>query len=140
MSVFTNILVPVDLTEKNPRAVWAALELARQANARVSLLHVIETIDLPFEELEEFYSRLEEKAAAGMEELAAPLLEADITVERCVAYGSRSREIITHAENREVDLIVMSSRPIDPDNPTQDWATLSYKVAVLARCPVLLVK
>ena len=140
MSVFSNILVPVDLTEKNLPAVLAALELARQANARVSLLHVIETIDLPFEELEAFYGRLEEKAAAGMEELAAPLIEANITVERCVAYGSRSREIITHAESHDIDLIVMSSRVVDPDNPTQDWATLSYKVAVLARCPVLLVK
>lgn len=138
--MFSDILVPVDLTAKNPRAVEAALELASQFDARVSLLHVIETIDLPFDELEEFYGRLEEKAAAGMEGLAAPLLEAECKVECCVAYGSRSREIVGHAEKHGTDLIIMSSRPIDPNNPTQDWATLSYKVAVLARCPVLLVK
>ena len=138
--MFTNILVPVDLTEKNPRAVTAALELTTQFEARVTLLHVIETIDLPFEELEEFYGRLEKKAAIGMEELAEPLLEDGRRVECCVAYGSRSREIVTHAERNEADLIIMSARPIDPDNPTQDWATLSYKVAILARCPVLLVK
>lgn len=138
--MFTDILVPVDLTEKNGRAVEVALELGRQSEARVTLLHVIETIDLPFEELEQFYGRLEQKAAAGMEELAAPLLQSGRTVERCVAYGSRSREIIDHAENHGTDLIIMSSRVIDPSNPTQDWATLSYKVAILARCPILLVK
>lgn len=138
--MFSNILVPVDLTDKNSRAVEAALELAVKFDSRITLLHVIETIDLPFDELEEFYGRLERKAAAGMEELAAPVEADGYPVERCVAYGSRSREIVSHAERDDVDLIVMSSRPIDPENPTQDWATLSYKVAILARCPVLLVK
>lgn len=138
--MFSNILVPVDLTEKNTRAVDAALGLAQPGSTKVSLLHVIETIDLPFEELEEFYGRLEQKAAAGMDQLAAPLVEAVLPVERCVAYGSRSREIVTHAESHEIDLIIMSSPLVDPDNPTQDWAAVSYKVAILARCPVLLVK
>ena len=138
--MFTTILVPVDLTDKNPRAVAAALEMAQQFEARVTLLHVIETIDLPFEELEEFYVRLEEKAAAGMEALAGPLLEAGLRVERCVAYGSRSREIVRHANDHGIDLVIMNSRRVDPDNPTQNWATVSHKVAILARCPVLLVK
>lgn len=138
--MFAKILVPVDLTEKNSRAVETALGMARQFDARVSLLHVIEKIDLPYEELEEFYARLEAKAATAMDELAAPVVEAGFTVERCVAYGSRSREIVVHAEENNVELVIMSARPIDPENPTQDWATLSYKVAILARCPVLLVK
>ena len=138
--MFTNVLVPVDLTEKNARAVEVALELALSAAGRVTLLHVIETIDLPFDELEEFYSRLEEKAASGMEELARPMHERGLEVERCVAYGSRSREIVRHTEEHGSDLIVMSSRRVDPENPTQDWATVSHKVAILARCPVLLVK
>jgi nucleotide-binding universal stress UspA family protein len=138
--VFSNILVPVDLTDKNRRAVDVARALATRFDARITLLHVIETIDLPFDELEEFYERLERKAATGMEEFAAPILAAGVPVERCVAYGSRSREIVRHTDEHGVDLVVMSSRLVDPGNPSQDWATVSHKIAILARCPVLLVK
>ena len=138
--MFSNILVPVDLSEKNARAIEAAQTLATRLGGRITLLHVIETIDLPFEELEEFYGRLEKQAANGMEALSAPMIEAGLTVERCVAYGSRSREIVRHTEDHGIELVIMSSRRVDPDNPTQDWATVSHKVAILARCPVLLVK
>ena len=68
--MFEEILVPVDLTDKNRRAVEVAGDLAELADGSVTLLHVIEPLDLPFEELEDFYSRLEEKAADAMYGLA----------------------------------------------------------------------
>ena len=43
--MFRNILVPVDFTLKNEPALDTALELARGKDARVTLLHVIETIE-----------------------------------------------------------------------------------------------
>ena len=77
--MFRQILVPVDLTEKNRTAVDVAAGLwqAAGAGARLTLLHVIETIDhVPFEELEDFYAMLQRKAEAGLEELAGRLPEA----------------------------------------------------------------
>jgi universal stress protein A len=138
--VFQRILIPVDLSPKNERAVAVAEEMARQLGSEVTLLHVIETIDLPFTELEDFYRPLEKRAADEMDALALPLIEAGIQVDRCVAYGARSREIVRHAAEKNIDLIVVSSHRFDPENPTQDWATVSHKVSILAHCPVLLVK
>ena len=46
--MFDHILVPVDLTDRNSRALAAAARLAGD-DAEVTLLHVIETLDLPFD-------------------------------------------------------------------------------------------
>ena len=40
----------------------------------------------------------------------------------------------------DVDLIILGSQKIDPARPGQGWGTTSYKVGILCRCPVLLVK
>ncbi len=44
------------------------------------------------------------------------------------------------AAEEDSDLIILSSHRIDLENPGSSWTTLSYKVAILAQRPVLLVK
>ncbi len=138
--MFQRILVPVDLTQKNTHAVKTARDLAAESGGTVTLLHVIETLDLPFEELEGFYARLEEKARRAMDEMAAPLQKAGLSFARRVSYGRRAEEIVDFAAEEDSDLIILSSHRIDLENPGSSWTTLSYKVAILAQCPVLLVK
>ncbi len=138
--MFQRILVPVDLTQKNAHAVKTARDLAAESGGTVTLLHVIEALYLPFEELEGFYARLEEKARRAMEEMAEPLQEAGLSFARRVSYGRRAEEIVDFAAEEDSDLIILSSHRIDLENPGSSWTTLSYKVAILAQCPVLLVK
>lgn len=138
--MFTKILVPVDLTEKNRGAVATARDLAGGSGGSVTLFHVIETLDLPFDELEDFYARLERRAADGMDELAALLRDAGVEVVQQVNYGDRAAEIVEYAEEGDFDLVVMSSRRFDPEERARNWATVSHKVAITARTPVLLVK
>jgi nucleotide-binding universal stress UspA family protein len=141
--MFHHVLVPVDLTAKNRSAVDVAGELAELAGdeGRITLLHVIETIDhVPFEELEDFYSTLQEKAEAGLAELAGSLPPLTGEVRWRVVYGHRARAIVEFAEEASCDLVVLSSHRVDPERRGEDWATLSHKVAILAPCPVLLVK
>lgn len=138
--MFRKLLVPVDLTEKNLRAVQVARDLALETGGGVTLLHVIETLDLPFDELAEFYERLEAKAARAMRELSAPLEEASHPHAQHVVYGKRAEEIVAFAEEHGFELLVMSSHRVDLEDPGAGWTTLSYKVAILAQCPVLLIK
>lgn len=140
MPMFEKILVPVDLTEKNVRAVETARDLAVAAGGSVTLYHVIEPLDLPFEELEDFYQQLEEKALATMDELAAPLREAGLEPAGQVTYGDRAREIVDFASGGAFDLIILTSHRTDLEEPSKNWATISHKVAILAQTPVLLVK
>jgi nucleotide-binding universal stress UspA family protein len=57
--MFQNVLVPVDFTPRNQRALDAAAELAAREGGSLLLLHVIETLPhLPFSELKGFYKML----------------------------------------------------------------------------------
>jgi len=139
--MFSKMLVPVDLTDKNLEAVETAGRLAKLAGATVTFVHVIETLELPFEELQDFYEEMEKQAELKMAQLAAPLVAQGFeTVERVVVYGHRAEEVARYADENGFDLLVLSSHRVNPEAPGRSWATLSYKVAILAQCPVLLVK
>lgn len=138
---FRNLLVPVDFSESNQNAIEAAVRLAKKDDGTLTLLHVIETLAaFTFEEERDFYERLERRARSSMEELAEPI---DLPPDRVgleIVYGRRAVEVVSYAEREGTDLIVLSSHRVDPENPADNWATLSYSIAVLAQCPVLLVK
>ena len=137
--MFDHIIVPVDLSEQNTIAVRTAIDLARDGGF-VTLLHVVETLDLPYEEVAEFYDRLEARAGARLEEIARPLAEAGVEFEQLVLFGDPAAEIIEFAASASGSLIVLRSHRIEPDQPTGGWATLSYKLAILSETPILLVK
>jgi len=139
--MFHRILVPVDLTEKSLSAVDLAYELAKQSGAEVILLHVIETIEhVDFQELKPFYERLENSARTGLQEFSERFVDGDIQVDQALVYGHRTNEIVSYAIEHQMDLIIMASHRIDPDRPGHDWSSISYTVAILSPCPVLLVK
>lgn len=139
--MFYQIMVPVDLTDKNIPALDVATRLALQNQAEVTLLHIIETIpDLSFEELEGFYRNLEKKARSKLHQMAERFIEQGLTVHQPIQYGNRAEEIVKYAIKHEIDLIILSSHKIDLANPAQGWGTISYKVGILSQCPVLLVK
>jgi universal stress protein A len=103
------------------------------------LVHVIETIDgMRFDELKSFYQRLERKARTALTGLArrAPAGHVD----SALVYGKRAEEIVKFAAANDVDLIVLPSHRVKPTGIDRDWGTISYKVGILAQCPVLLVK
>lgn len=141
--MFRNILVPVDFTLKNEAALNTALDLARGPGrpAKVTLLHVIETIEhVEFDEMKDFYRGLETRAAAKLFGMEERFKSADIPVYHDILYGKRAESIVKHAEERETDLIVLSSHKVDRDHPALSVGTISYRIAIVAGCPVLLVK
>lgn len=141
--MFQRILVPVDLTEKSLSAVDMAYEFAARTGAEVVLLHVIETIEhvqFEFEELKPFYDRLESSARTGLQEFSERFIADKLRVDQALVHGQRTKEIIDFAIQNRTDLIIMASHRIDPDRPGHDWSSISYAVAILSPCPVLLVK
>jgi nucleotide-binding universal stress UspA family protein len=140
MSTFQNILVPLDLSARNQRALSTALELARANRARITLLHVIQRIaDLPPAEVRGFYDQLREVAHARMTRAARPFTARRIDVRSVVFVGTPAEEIVKYAARKRVDLIVLASHKIN-SRSARGWGTTSYKVGILCQCPVLLVK
>ena len=141
LSRFQHILIPLDFTEKNRAALDIAFEMAVANQAKVTLLHVIEPIDLPGDaEVREFVEQLRVRADGELETRCQRFSDAGITSDWKIRYGKRAEEVALYERDHDVDLIVLSSHPIDANHPARSLATLSYQIAVLSRCPVLLVK
>lgn len=139
--MFTHILVPIDLSDRNARALRTALALARQSGARVTLLHVIQRVEnLPPGELKGFYRRLVKVSTQKLERAAAPLARKGVRVRTETCVGEPAREIIRVALRSGVDLIVMGSHKVRPGRREARWGTTSYKVGIFCQCPILLVK
>jgi nucleotide-binding universal stress UspA family protein len=142
--MFRKILVPVDFTEKNEAALASAIEIAGRSDgeeSEVTLLHVIETIEhVEFDEMKDFYRGLETRAAARLFAMEERFQSAGVRVRHDILYGKRAEAIVRFAEDHEMDLMILSSHKVDREHPALGWGTISYRVAIVVRCPVLLVK
>jgi nucleotide-binding universal stress UspA family protein len=139
--MFKHILVPSDLTERNRKAMDIAVKMALENGALITLLHVIETIEqADFEDFDKFYKQLGTRAGKTIEKLISGYRREGVGIEKQILYGRRVYEILNFAASHQVDLIIMSSHKLDPENVTEGWGTISFKVGVLSHCPVMLVK
>jgi universal stress protein A len=139
--MFRHILIPTDLSGRSGEAVDMARDLAKAVRARITLFHVIETVSgADFDEFGSFYKEIEERASAHLTALASRFEGSGLDIVKTVLYGKPAEEIVRFAVEKEVDLIVLASHRIDFSRPGYGWSTLSYKIGVLAPCPVLLVK
>jgi nucleotide-binding universal stress UspA family protein len=131
----------VDLSDRNRIAVDAAAGLATASGGSVTLLHVIETLqDIPVEEMEEFYVTLEQRAEDALGKWAAEFGTEACAVHASIVLGKRSQEILRHARDQGSDLIVLTSHQIDPERAGGGVGTISHQIALLASCPVLLMR
>jgi nucleotide-binding universal stress UspA family protein len=129
-------------TDRTDKAVQMAGIIAAADGACVTLVHVIDTIDgLRPDELKRIHQRLHRKARGAMSALArrAPTGAANAP-SNAVAFGRRAEQIVEYAVANTVDLIVLASHRVNLSLINRDWGSISYKVGILAQCPVLLVK
>ncbi|MBN2417821.1 MAG: universal stress protein [Deltaproteobacteria bacterium] len=140
--MFKNILVPTDLTDKSIKALEIAASMGKENPCRITLLHVVETIDDDEgeEEFHDFYHRLADRAGKKMTDLANKFGSDKIDIHTEIIYGKRVPEIVKYASLKDIDLIILSSHKIEDMESMDGWATISYRVGILAPCPVMMVK
>ena len=118
-----------------------AYDFATRFGSEVVLLHVIETIEqLDFDELKSFYDRIEKSARKTLGEFAERFVSNKLRVEQAVIYGHRIHPIVDYTMQNRIDLTIMASHRVDPEQPGRDWSSISYAVAILSPSPVLLAK
>jgi universal stress protein A len=138
---YQHLLIPVDFTEENERALEVAQHLAQPGATKVTLLHVIETIDyVADEEVEQFYKMLTQRAKSRLDEMVPRFRDAKIEVQGKVLMGKRARGIVGFVVQNQVDLVVLSSHRVNLNEPPKGLGTLSHQVSILSPCDVLLVK
>jgi len=129
MSLLKNILLPVDFSERSLEAALQAEVLARQFQATVTVLHVVDP--------GENESGRFEPGGVKNRELEKLLTHdfAEGTVSRVVRDGNPVEEIVSFASSNPVDLIMMASHAY---RPLETLAIGSVAAEVLrdANCPV----
>jgi nucleotide-binding universal stress UspA family protein len=139
--MFKNILVPTDLSPKSIKALDIALSMSDKGDSRITFLHVIERIeDSDEDEFKSFYDKLAAKARLKMQKMIAQYKETGANIESEIIFGNRVGEIVDFSYKHAIDLIILRSHKLNKVDAVEGWATISYKVGILAPCPVMLVK
>jgi len=138
--MYFRVLVPLDLSARGELALEAVRKVASHG-ASIELFHVIERIEgLPERELSEFYDALESKADKFLEPFANALRDDGYHVAKEIRFGKRGPEILARADEIQCDLILLPSHALDPADPKRSFGSVSHQVALVASCPVLLVR
>jgi nucleotide-binding universal stress UspA family protein len=139
--LFRHIMVPVDLSDRNERALQTALELASERGRTVTLFHVIQRVPgIAPGELDAFYRRLTQGAERKLRRAAREFARRGLAVRTEVRVGDPPAEIIRMTLRERVDLVVMGSHKVRRGDRRQGWGTTSYKAGIFCQCPILLVK
>jgi nucleotide-binding universal stress UspA family protein len=145
MKPFSKILVPIDFTPHSAEAVQRALQIARDSNAAVVLVHFYEPTEHPLlsgsvayirEQLERMSEPLQRRLEAARRDAQA---QSGCDVSCRLLYGGASAGIVGVASEENFDLIVMGTHG---RTGVSRWmlGSVAEKVVRGAACGVLTVK
>ncbi len=143
--LINNILVPIDFSVHSKNALKYAVPLARQFDAALHLVYVVEpTIypaDLGFGQvvLPGVEDELRQKGQEELDELTAKEIGRAVNATAAVRTGTPSQEILAEAEERGVDLIVMATHGHSGVEHMLFGST-AERIVRKSRCPVLTIR
>jgi nucleotide-binding universal stress UspA family protein len=137
---FTRIFCPVDFSESSTAALTYAMSLAQEADATLTVLHVVEIPTAVYEasgfDVAAFQRATQAASVTRLRELIPDAVRTFCTVETVVAEGRASHEILRLAAERGADLIVMGVRGRGALD-LMVFGSNTHHVIRSAACPVL---
>ncbi|KUO77840.1 MAG: universal stress protein UspA [Desulfosporosinus sp. BRH_c37] len=141
--MFKTILVPTDASEPAQRALRMALELAKEFDSRIVLLHVVFTPEAMGYTLSSGISVPQDEISIyGKEALTAATLGIDtgnVSIEKKQKAGHPGLAILEEIGNGKIDLVVMGNRGYGSITGAM-LGSVSQRVLSRAECPVMIVK
>ncbi|GEN35003.1 MULTISPECIES: universal stress protein [Aneurinibacillus] len=148
--MFKKILVAIDGSEMSDKALEAALSIAKEQGAKVSLLHVGKEVVVPPYMVGEmvyisreydidFDEAMKKEGEELLGQAKAKAEKQGIETETIYVKGDPARQIVEQAEENGYQLIVIGSRGLSGFKELM-LGSVSHKVSQLANCPVLIVK
>lgn len=155
---FKKILVPHDGSKTSDNAVDSAIELAKMSNdSHIILLHVIPEMQIPLvlerpirspmtgetttttEYWKELYEGIKSSALKMLEKVKLKCKSAGISAETRSVVGYPSEVITKHAEEDNVDIVVMGTVGLRGISRIRALGSVARRVSEEARCTVLLI-
>lgn len=129
------ILFPIDSSGSRSPALGTAVRLAEEFGAELTLLQVVDTwnAEFGFSLTEGVYDRVDRMARSRLAELIRSGIPETVVARGIVRRGSCLAEIVAHAREHEIDLLVVSA------NRSSTLGRYAGKLVRLAPCPVLAV-
>jgi len=150
MALFTKILYPVSLTEMSPKVAPYVVEVAKQFDAEVHLLHVLRRFDWfvntyvsdppkpDFKRIaSDFESELLAQARHKLDAFSTRHFKDARIGKAAVVSGTTYKQIIQYAENEKIDLIIMGT---GTSLQHVVFGSVAEKVSRMAGVPVMLIK
>jgi len=145
----TKILVPTDFSEPSDKALEQALDIAKQYNAKVYLLHVIHEeipyqIDVGVVTSEDLLQQIRDSQLTEAEERLKNQINKfqqtkDVEVISSIRQGVAYEKILEEADERGIDLIVIAS--LGRTGIAKYFiGSVARNVLKGSKCPVLLTK
>jgi nucleotide-binding universal stress UspA family protein len=142
--LYKTILCPLEFSDASLRALEYALSLAKEADARLLLLHVIEGVlgDIASDtkahlSVSEYYRHLQQEAAARLHALVPDDAGAWSRPDVRVVQGRAHHEILKVAADEGVDSIVMGVHGKGGIMDRLMFGSTTHRVIREAGCPVL---
>ncbi len=139
------VLVPTDFSDSARHAFSYGLSFAAEYEAELVLLHVVENLtvgyasDLVPVPMAEVFQEISGYAKAELQKLAEEARKRGVSVTELVVQGKPSAEIIRHAAENEVDMIVLGTHGKGMLDQALFGST-TERVVRRAPCPVLTVR
>ena len=139
-----NILLPTDFSNLSLTAAQYAVDLAKQYEAKIHLLNVIEktppiltirSLDLSEEKI---IKSIEDDALQSLEKAASKIKKDGIEIIRILKKGLDYQEIVNYSQNNKIDVIVIATHGRTGILHTL-LGSVAEKVIRYAKCPVLVI-
>lgn len=143
--VITKILVPIDGSQHSLKAFRAALDIAKNKNAKIHVLTCLEKEDVGAWYIDKrtnkkIMSDAKKFAKGFISKLEKPALDANVSISFTILETkSTSNQIITFSNSHKIDLIVIGSHGRSGFNKFL-LGSVSNKVSQMAKCPVMIIK
>lgn len=147
--MFKKILAAVDGSDMSSKALDAAIHLAKEQQAELTILYagretVVSTsaltgiVYVPENFIEDIKHEVEQKGAAILEDAKQKAAESGVEAESLYVQGEPAHQILNIAKEQHFNLIVVGSRGISGFKEMM-LGSVSHKVSQLSPCPVLIV-
>jgi universal stress protein A len=141
-SLYKVILVPIDFSECSNRTLQYATHIAVREKANIWLLHVFRVPDYAATQFgwgTHDCRSAEQEAQVNLNAVEKEVLNRGIRAKACFRVGHPFEEIVSMANDPEVDLVVIGSHGCSAIKQLLLGSTAA-RVVEHARCPVLVVK
>lgn len=139
------VLVPTDFSESARHALTYGTSFAREYEAELTLLHVVENLTVGYASdlfpvpMQEVFQEISGYAKTELAKLGALARERKVSVVEQVVQGKPSAEIIRYARETEVDMIVLGTHGKGMLDQALFGST-TERVVRRGPCPVLTVR